>query len=229
MIHDERSRRARYARAAVCVAPFLLFDCSPSSTSSNAASCSMPGEPTPGPADTHCGTMVQKVDPSVCNATPVGDDGGGDDGGPLPCSYGPTMWGGESADAAPPAMVVADDDDCKYHVVWTHGDICEGSAGVPFTITVTYKTDGSKVTGDMPDPEVFTSSPLDASCDTLGMYLGPNSGKRFHETSPGVYTGSIQFDRPGLWTVRFHFFDNGNCPDLPQSPHGHAAFHITVP
>ena len=49
------------------------------------------------------------------------------------------------------------------------------------------------------------------------------------ETSPGTYKiGPIVFDRPGGWVVRFHFF--GSCDDyLDTSPHGHAAFFVTVP
>ena len=57
---------------------------------------------------------------------------------------------------------------------------------------------------------------------------GPNSGVKLAEGPPGTYTGNIQFDQAGQWTVRFHF--NEDCADLlPDSPHGHAAYHFTVP
>ena len=50
-----------------------------------------------------------------------------------------------------------------------------------------------------------------------------------HETSPGKYTvGTVRFDRTGMWTVRFHFYET--CSDVPaDSPHGHAAFFLNVP
>ena len=44
----------------------------------------------------------------------------------------------------------------------------------------------------------------------------------------GVYSGNIIFDKAGDWTVRFHIHEE--CFDfLDDSPHGHAAFRITVP
>jgi hypothetical protein len=47
--------------------------------------------------------------------------------------------------------------------------------------------------------------------------------------APGVYVvGPVVFDKSGDWVFRFHF--NEECLDVsPESPHGHAAFHITVP
>ena len=49
------------------------------------------------------------------------------------------------------------------------------------------------------------------------------------EIAPGVYkVGPIVFDAPGIWTERFHLFEE--CSDDPDdSPHGHAAFFINVP
>ena len=48
------------------------------------------------------------------------------------------------------------------------------------------------------------------------------------ETSPGTYTyGPIRFDASGKWTVRFHLYED--CVDGDTSPHGHAAFFVTVP
>ena len=44
----------------------------------------------------------------------------------------------------------------------------------------------------------------------------------------GIYQGTVVFNGPGEWTVRFHIHEE--CADLlPDSPHGHAAFHIDVP
>ena len=49
------------------------------------------------------------------------------------------------------------------------------------------------------------------------------------EIAPGVYkVGPIKFDAAGIWTVRFHFFEE--CGDAREdSPHGHAAFYVKVP
>jgi hypothetical protein len=157
--------------------------------------------------------------PNSGDAAP-GDDGGGDDS----CDYGATMYG-----------LVADDDDCKYHVVWSSTPICEGAPGVVFTVKATHKTDGSPLTGANPGVEAFTTSPGDwdsaAYCDDMSTHPSAPPGGGFWpltEGPPGTYTGPVQFDQSGQWTIRYHFYHN--CFDvLPDSPHGHAAFHITVP
>jgi hypothetical protein len=122
-------------------------------------------------------------------------------------TYGPTHDGD-----------VADDDDCKYHVSWTSTPICENE-GVTFTVTATYLTNGTPLTGANTLAEVYLNS----------THPAPNSGQMTSECSPGVYTvGPILFDEEGVWTVRFHF--NEQCSDLaPSSPHGHAAFYVKVP
>ena len=195
--------------------------------------CPNPGKPTPGPADTHCqlpdgGMMVQPTSAASCMPD-VGapDTGAADDGGST-CDYGPTMFGIES-----------DDDDCKYHVKWTSTPICEGTPGVIFTVTVTHKTDGTPLTGANPGLEVFTTSPGDwdsaTFCDTMSTHpsIPPASLSNtgywpLTEGQPGTYSGPVVFDQAGQWTIRYHF--NHNCFDvLPDSPHGHAAYHITVP
>jgi hypothetical protein len=201
----------------------LIASCT---SSSGNATCAMPGMATSGPADMHCGTMKQLVDPAMCHAgSGGGDDGGatdgGDDGGTPgaganTCPYGDTAYGMES-----------DDDDCKYHVLWTNlSPICEGAGGVTFKVIVATKA-GAPVTGAKTRAEVFTTSPADAGCDIFSMHTGPNNGVVLQEAPAGTYTGQIVFDSPGLWTVRFHFHEE--CDDLPASPHGHAAYHITVP
>jgi hypothetical protein len=107
-----------------------------------------------------------------------------------------------------------DDDDCKYHVTWSSTPICEGPAPVSAA-------------------EVFTTTPLDAGgdagyCDNQSSHEDMNNHfGAMTENPPGTYTGPIYFDKPGAWTVRFHF--NENCNDVAGSPHGHAAFHVTVP
>jgi hypothetical protein len=203
------------------------------SSGGDAAACANPGEATPGPADMHCataaddgGALVQPVTPaSCCIATPLpatctvdaGDDGS--------CPYGATMWGMEG-----------DDDDCKYHVVWTSGPICTGSAGVPFTIHVTNKTDGSPLVSDANTEvraEVFTTTPGDAGdpsyCDDNSTHPAPGSEFHFTQstTMPGYWSTNVVFDQAGQWTVRFHIHEE--CLDvLDDSPHGHAAFYVTV-
>jgi hypothetical protein len=121
----------------------------------------------------------------------------------------------------------SDDDDCKYHVKWSSSPICQGADGVAFTVIATNKTDSSPLTGAKPYAEVFTTSPADAGCDNVSNHPSPNSGVNLVEGPPGTYTGKVQFDQAGQWTVRFHF--HAECDDLlDDSQHGHAAYHITV-
>ncbi len=184
-----------------------------------AAACAAPGGATPGPADTHCtdadgGSVVQPTSAASC--TP--DGGAGTDAGvEEACPFGDTMFGQE-----------ADDDDCKYHVRWTSEPVCQGAGGVRFAVTVTRKSDGAPATGAMTMADVFTTSPADAACDDASSHAGPNSGVILDEGAGGTYTGALAFDQSGAWTVRFHFY--GECEDaLEDSPHGHAAFHVSVP
>jgi hypothetical protein len=193
-----------------------LFDAGP-------VTCAAPGTATSGPADTHCGGNAQPVSQASCF-------GGGDvDGGDVPdagttavdCDYGDTMFGMEG-----------DDDDCKYHLVWASSPICEGTPGVSFTVTATTTTDHTPVTGAAMRVETFITAPAGSDCDDAlaSGHVGPGSEVRLTEstTSPGTYSGNVAFDRAGGWTVRFHLFEE--CADAPEdSPHGHAAFHVTVP
>jgi hypothetical protein len=174
-------------------------------------------------------------------AEDAGDEGGVDGGGGATsgddaCDYGATMFGGTRANDGGPEVTQGDDDDCKYHVAWTSTPICHSSLRVTFTVTVTSLVTGLPVT-DIPAtegilPEAFIPTTLDAACDTLTTHPSPTSfgDAHLYETTPtsGVYVGGIAFDQPGEWTVRFHIHEE--CSDLlPDSPHGHAAFHITVP
>jgi hypothetical protein len=196
-------------------------------------SCTPAGAQTAGAADTHCaGQPPQAVSPASCSVVDAGaaasedagSTGGSDDAGaapaPGPCGengpdYGSTMYGTE-----------ADDDDCKYHVSYTASPICENS-GTYFVVTASYLTENS--------------APLTAACAFAEVCLSnthpgpaldgrPPAGKQVVvEGPPGTYTiGPVEFDAPGDWTVRFHF--NESCCDIADSsPHGHAAFHVTVP
>jgi hypothetical protein len=188
--------------------------------------CSRPGAPASGAADSHCkGVTPQSVSASACGVTEAGSRSmtdAGDAGAPMPgiCGengpdYGPTMYGEEG-----------DDDDCKYHLTYDVTPICEND-GVYFTVKPVYLTRGG--------------APLTGACTYLELCLNdthpapiadarPPVGKQeVVEGPPGTYTvGPVEMDAPGDWTVRFHF--NESCCDvLHDSPHGHAAFHLSVP
>jgi hypothetical protein len=169
--------------------------------------CTPSGGPTTGAADTHCGTMAQATDPAACTAMMPDASPGVDAGDTGGSEFGPTLYNTEG-----------DDDDCKYHVKYSATNICE-NGDIYFTAVVTKKTDNSPLTGATPDLEIFLN-------DT---HPAPNSNQHPVEGPAGTYKiGPVQFDAPGMWTVRFHFFHQ--CEDfLPTSPHGHAAFYVTVP
>jgi len=198
---------------------------------------------------------VQRVNPASCDddaaaaatgddAAPSaegGDDGGGDGGGGAgssdeSCDYEATMFGGTNGSDGGLVVTQGDDDDCKYHVAWTSTAICHSATlPVTFTVTVTNLMTGLPVT-DIPEmegilPEAFIPTTLDAACDTMTTHPSPTpfGDAHLYETNStsGVYIGQIIFDQAGEWTVRFHIHEE--CSDsLPDSPHGHAAFHVTV-
>jgi hypothetical protein len=170
--------------------------------------CNPMGSPTSGAADTHCAGMpAQPTDMAACNAMMPDAAAGAPDAGSGTSEFGPTMFNTEG-----------DDDDCKYHIKYSATNICE-NGDIYFTAVVTKKTDNSALTGATPDLEIYLN-------DT---HPAPNSNQHSVEGPPGTYRiGPVQFDAPGMWTVRFHFFHQ--CEDfLPTSPHGHAAFFVTVP
>ena len=184
--------------------------------------CSSPGAATSGPADTHCqGMPAQTVSQASCHtATDAGADAGAPDD---ECPYGATMFGHQG-----------DDDDCKYRVSWTSTPICEGFPGVNFTVTLTSNTDGTPVTNlpaaDGIIVEAFIPTDPNADCDNMSTHATPSTTLSLFETSAtsGVYSGNIVFDKAGDWTVRFHIHEE--CDDVQDdSPHGHAAFRVTVP
>ena len=157
------------------------------------------GGPVPGAADSHCGTKVVTVDPAQCNA-PVAADAGVED-------FGAPLFGSEG-----------DDDDCKYHVKWTGAPRL--NADTTFTVAVTHKADGKPLTGEADN--VYIEAYL---TDT---HPAANAGAAAKEGPPGTYTiDQVRFDASGQWTVRFHVA--AECHDTEQSPHGHAAFYVSVP
>ena len=132
--------------------------------------------------------------------------GGGDMEMTVASDYGDPMYGASG-----------DDDDCKYHVAWSAGPISRNVA-TTLTVSLVAKASGQAVGGAEPYADV-----------TLGdTHAAPGTGQTSVEGPPGTYKiGPIVFDEPGLWTVRFHFFET--CADTPDSPHGHAAFYVSIP
>ncbi len=167
------------------------------------------GGPVSGPQDDHCGPMgdmgatVQPTSQASCHPDV--------DAGAIMTDYGDTMYN-----------TMGDDDDCKYQVSYAVTPIRE-NADVTFTVTVKSNVDGSAVTGANTIAEVFL---MDMQGNT---HPAPNSNVMTTESPNGVYTITpVHFDKPGMWTVRFHFFEE--CLDyLDDSPHGHAAFYVSVP
>jgi hypothetical protein len=168
------------------------------------------GSPTVGAPDNHCfvlpdggpGPMVvQPTSMASCHpdAGPAVDAGG--------VTYGPTMYNSSG-----------NDDDCKYVVGFSSTPL-EQNKDVTLTVTAITTVDGTPLAGAKASAEIFLS-------DT---HPAPNSNVKTVENPTGVYTiGPVLFDAPGKWTVRFHFYEQ--CVDLNNdSPHGHAAFYVTIP
>jgi len=172
-----------------------------------AAACSGGSEgPTGGPVsgaqDVHCRESDGgvKFQHIAASCVATGADAGTID-------YGPTMYNAE-----------ADDDDCKYHLKFTNTAV-RRNENVNFTVTATVKETGAAATSAKLLAEVYLN-------DT---HPAPNTNQKTSEQSGGNYVvGPIQFDAAGQWTVRFHLRED--CSDEPpDSPHGHAAFFISVP
>jgi hypothetical protein len=111
-----------------------------------------------------------------------------------------------------------DDDDCKYHVTWTSSPV-RRNADVTFDLTVM---------------RLFDQMPAMGADVTVEAFLGdthptPTTDIPNTESAGGKYhVGPLKFDAAGMWTVRFHFYET--CSDIPDdSPHGHAAFFVSVP
>jgi hypothetical protein len=217
------------------IAALAAGGCSSSNGSSGGADS--PAGVVIGPPDDHCkagdgGLTIQTIgvceviDPILvpprqasCNVTfdsPGGalpaepapaPDAGADDAGVDTSDYGPTMYG-----------AAANDDDCKYYVSWTATPIKE-NADTFFTVTAIRLADMMPATCAGVRPDVSLSV-------AVGAPTPPNPST---EIAPGVYkVGPIKFSQAGIWTVRFHLFEE--CGDSQEdSPHGHAAFFVQVP
>lgn len=212
---------------ALLVSALAAAGCSGTANSSDGGGASM-GADSPagvviGPLDSHCttsdgGLTIQTIgvcevtDPTLVPANKASCDvtfenSTNSDGGVPMSDYGATMYGS-----------AGNDDDCKYYVSWTATPIKE-NASTFFTVTALRLADMTPATcaGILPDISLSIShgAPAPANPST--------------EIAPGVYqVGPIKFDAKGIWTVRFHLFEE--CNDAPEdSPHGHAAFYVNVP
>ncbi len=206
----------------ICDSVYLGYTTSGAYAVPKTGACATAGAPTTGAADTHCvGQTPQPISSASCSLDDAGSGADTSDAGnAVGSDYGPTMYGTE-----------ADDDDCKYHVSYTYTPICENN-DTYFIVTATSLTKSEADGG---------AAPLTGASTYIETFLGdthpapnvdgqpPHGNQIVVEGPPGTYTvGPIQFDAPGEWTVRFHF--NEFCCDVADdSPHGHAAFYITVP
>jgi len=185
------------------LAPSCTSDDTTPAPGDSGGMCPAGGGPMGTEAD-HCMGMTPQ-DVGACVTEPA--DGGDLDAGPPEPLPGPHKGSANS------------DDDCKYHVSFTNDCVQKGGTGTTFKVTLTSLTKNmAAVPGANAYIEAFLGNrPADGT-------TGPAV-----ENPPGVYTiGPVIFPVSGDWTVRFHFF--GDCSDVPEdSPHGHAAFLITVP
>lgn len=178
-----------------------------------AGACVAGGGPVAGPADAHCVdeagmNIVQSIGACTTAAVVDGVEDEHEEGEEEHEEEELGVFYGSEAN----------DDDCKYRVSFTHSCIVQNQP-VTFDVTLRRSGDGSVATGAMPSTvEAF----LDDHPSPSNSFTGP-------ERTPGTYAiGPVLFDRPGRWTVRFHFFET--CSDIPEdSPHGHTAFYIDVP
>jgi hypothetical protein len=202
------------------VLSFLLVSattaCSNNDTTNVATDAGPGGGPVSGAADTHCTVPTKKVtvvDPAACQpdagtAVDASSDAAMDAAmdGMAPEEAASTMYGTEG-----------DDDDCKYHMKWSITPTHEGEDET-VTLTLTKIADGQPATGASPALEIY----LDPT------HLAPGLGAKAVEVSPGTYQISgVRFDASGTWTLRFHVYEG--CVDSETSPHGHAAFFVSVP
>jgi hypothetical protein len=204
------STRRSISLATIALGLLASTACTKSSGGGGGGTGGVGGGPVAGAVDMHCAGMpAQATSQSVCGLTAPADAGTDAGTGGSASAYGVTMFNAEG-----------DDDDCKYHVAWTSTPIGEGRF-VTFNVVATTKTDGKPLTGAAPMAEVYLNT----------IHPAPNTTPDQSPTEgpPGTYAiGPIEFDAPGQWTVRFHFYEV--CSDIsPESPHGHAAFYVDVP
>ena len=173
----------------------------------NGVSGACGGAPVTGAVDSHCdGMPVVTVIPAECTEMLPATDGGTDTGS----DFGDTMYNTSGKD-----------DDCKYAVSYTVGQICENK-GATFTVMA------SALAAPM-GPVTCDPTNVRAEVFLTADHLSPSIPKVTSPTAGTYVITGVVFNAPGMWTVRFHFCEN--CTDFPDgtSPHGHAAFYVNVP
>jgi len=221
----------------LAVAGALACGCGSSAPATNANAA------VPGPLDMHCEMndmeikqsigICMLVDSGIASALSASDGAatdapltdGGTDGNSV-VQAGDAAAGDAGGDASAPTSDFGatmynssgSDDDCKYNVKWTSTAVKE-NVNVTFDVNAIRRIDGQPATGANVQLEVYLNSYTPS----------PSVNIRSHESAGGNYSvGPVIFDHPGMWTVRFHFYET--CSDAPDdSPHGHAAFYVNVP
>jgi hypothetical protein len=159
-----------------------------------------------GPADDHC-AAAEPIMTSQASCHPPAD-AGAPDGGAEPAPA--IRYNGE-----------ADDDDCKYHVVFSSTPVAKNQ-NVTLSVAVTKLAENN--------------APASNAMIVIESFLGnthplPNSDYKTTESpaGSGKYTvGPVKFDETGTWTLLFHFYES--CEDkFEDSPHGHVTFYFNVP
>jgi hypothetical protein len=179
--------------------------------SSSPAQTGDAGGPVADGSDQHCMVNGMLKAQTVGMCLPSDEDGGAsDDGGASSApDYGETLYNSSGYD-----------DDCKYQVSFDSTPIRKNT-DVTFTVTVKTLDPAGPATGADVQPEVFLSPIIPGDISRATTTETP--------AGSGIYkVGPIVFKESGLWTVRFHFYEE--CADGPEdSPHGHAAFYVQVP
>jgi hypothetical protein len=176
-----------------------------------------------GAADVHCGMApnlaAQTVGVCMTNEPPASTSSCGvtfqpaspPDGGVV-SNYGATLYNSSGYD-----------DDCKYALSWTATPVAVNK-DVMFTLTANYLTAtgaGGPVHCAGVVIEVFNEA-------TNTPAISPATPAMEKGSSGSYDVGPVQLTQSGMWTVRFHLYEE--CSDAPaDSPHGHGAFFVNVP
>jgi hypothetical protein len=197
----------KVARFCSCFALVAAVGCSssdsPATGGTDAATASDGGAgPVSGKIDDHCGTMVQKTNPAVCEYKAPADAGAEPEETPE------LRFNAES-----------DDDDCKYHISFTTTPVSK-NADVSITLKVTMKDGGGPAKEADPEVNIITAD---------DKHIAPETTPTVVESPDGTYKiGPVKFDQSGRWKLIFHLYEE--CSDIPKdSQHGHASFWFDVP
>jgi hypothetical protein len=168
------------------------------------------------------GLVVGAVDDHCAGVTPILTTQASCD---LPPDAGPPADPGDGGEPEPEIHFngESDDDDCKYHVVFSSTPVAKNQS-VTLNVTATKLAENNA-------PATGANVGLEAFLADNDLHPIPNSG--YHTTESPAGSGKysltpVKFDESGRWIVRFHFYEG--CADrLEDSPHGHVAFYYDVP